>query len=234
MVIAALLVIPVIVVEQSQIGDPWRSIAGVLNWAIWIGFAAEVVVMLSVVPERWQWVRSHPLEIVIVVLTPPFLPSSLQALRALRVLRLLRLLRLAQFARRTFSIDGLRYAAILAVLTAVGGGYAYSAAEGAQEPAPSTWDGIWWAVSTMTTVGYGDQYPTTTLGRIYAIALMLIGIGFVAILTGAIAERFLSSQIEQAVEASEEVEAAEVEVLTELREITVRLQALERRLGLGR
>jgi len=157
MLIAALLVIPVIVVEQSDVGEPWRTIAGVLNWAIWIAFAVEFVVMLAVVPDRWRWLRSHPLEVVIVLLTPPFLPSSLQALRALRVLRLLRLLRLAQLARRTFSLDGLRYAAILAVLTSLGGGYAYSAAESAQEPAPSVWDGVWWAVTTMTTVATGTS-----------------------------------------------------------------------------
>ncbi len=81
-----------------------RTIAGVLNWAIWIAFAVELVVMLAVVPDKWRWLRSHPLEVVIVLLTPPFVPSSLQALRALRVLRLLRLLRLAQLTRRTFSL----------------------------------------------------------------------------------------------------------------------------------
>lgn len=231
MLVAAVLVIPVMVVEQSDAGDPWRTIAGALNWAIWAAFAIELVVMLAVVPDRWGWVKSHPLDVVIVVLTPPFLPSSLQALRALRVLRLLRLLRLARLARRTFSLDGLRYAALLAALTAVGGGYAYSAAESAQDPAPSTWDGVWWAVTTMTTVGYGDEYPTTALGRVYAIALMLVGIGFIAILTGAIAERFLAGEIEEAVEATEEVEATEVEVLAALQEIRSRLDQLETRIG---
>jgi voltage-gated potassium channel len=59
--VAALLVIPVIAVEQSGAGDPWRSAASVLNWLIWIAFAAELVVMLTVVPNRWQWLRRHPL-----------------------------------------------------------------------------------------------------------------------------------------------------------------------------
>jgi voltage-gated potassium channel len=231
MLVAALLVIPVIAVEQSSVGEPWRSIAGVLNWMIWIAFALELVIMLATVPDRWRWLRSHLLEVVIVFLTPPFLPSSLQALRALRVLRLLRLLRLAHVARRSFSLDGLRYAAILALVTAVGGGYAYSAAESGQETPPSAWDGIWWAATTMTTVGYGDEYPTTTLGRVYAIALMLVGIGFIAILTGAIAERFLAAQIDEAVEAAEEVEATEADVLSELSEIRTRLDRLEKRLS---
>lgn len=228
MLVAALLVIPVIAVEQSDGGDPWRTIAAVTNWAIWLAFAVELIVMLVVVRDRWGWVRSHLLEVIVVVLTPPFLPSSFQALRALRLLRLLRLLRVAQHARRVFSLDGVRYAAILAALTAVGGGYAYSAVEHAQDPPPSVWDGVWWAVSTMTTVGYGDESPVTTLGRIVAIALMLIGIGFVAILTGAIAERFLT-QIEEVAEEAEEVAATEVELLAELRAIRARLDQLEAR-----
>lgn len=232
MLIAALLVIPVVAVEQSDAGDPWRSGAAVLNWVIWIAFAVELVVMLAIVPDRWRWLRTHPLEVVVVLLTPPFLPASFQAARALRLLRLLRLLRVASLARRAFSLEGVRYAAILAGLTALGGGYAYSLAESAQDPAPTVWDGTWWAVSTMTTVGYGDEFPVTTVGRALAMALMLVGIGFIAILTGAIAERFLASQIEETEEEiRDDVERAEGDVLLELREITERLQTLERRLG---
>jgi len=55
----------------------------------------------------------------------------------------------------------------------------------------STWDGLWWAAETVTTVAYGDIYPTTALGRIVAIVVMTAGIGFVALLTGALAQRFL-------------------------------------------
>jgi voltage-gated potassium channel len=227
MLIAAVLVIPVIAVEQSGAGAPWRGIASILNWAIWIAFAIELVVMLAVVRDRRGWVRSHLLEVFVVVLAPPFLPSSFQALRALRLLRILRLLRVARYARRVFSVDGVRYASILAALTAVGGGYVYSAVESRQEPPPSVWDGTWWAISTMTTVGYGDEFPLTTLGRIVAIALMLVGIGFIAILTGAIAERFLTGQIEGVSEAVVETEATESEVLAELRAIRARLDVLE-------
>ena len=232
MLVAALLVIPVIAVEQSDVGEPWRLIATVLNWAIWMVFAAELVVMLAVVPDRRGWLKSHPLEVVIVFLTPPFLPASLQALRVLRLLRLLRLLWAARYARRVFSLEGIKYAAVLAALAAVGGGYAFSVIEhDTQKSPPGAFDGLWWAITTMTTVGYGDLFPTTTLGRIVAMGPMLVGIGFIAILTGAIAERFLASDIEEVTEAFEETEATEAELLAELREIRLRLDRLEGRLG---
>lgn len=222
--VAALLVIPVIAIEQSEAEDPWRGLAAIVNWCIWVAFAVELVVMLAVVPDRWRWLRKHPLEVAVVLLTPPFLPASLQALRALRLLRLLRLLRVAMLARRMFSLEGVRYAAILAALTALGGGAAFAAVEEDK----TTWDGVWWAVSTMTTVGYGDQFPTTASGRILGMALMLVGIGFIAILTGAIAERFLAGHVEA---VADEVEEAEADIGAELREIAERLQTLERRLG---
>jgi hypothetical protein len=65
--------------------------------------------MLWVAPDRWRWVREHPLEVIVVVLTPPFL---LPALQPVRLLRLLRLLRLAPLVHRLFTAQGLRYTAL--------------------------------------------------------------------------------------------------------------------------
>jgi prefoldin subunit 5 len=60
--------------------------------------------------------------------------------------------------------------------------------------------------------------------------IMLIGIGFVAILTGAVAQRFLAVELEEVEEAAHEIEATDAELLTELREVRVRLDRLEQRL----
>lgn len=184
MLVAALLVIPAIALEDSA-----PTAAAWLNWGTWIAFVAEAMMMLSVVDSRTRWLRDHPLELAIIVLTPPFLPASLQAARLFRLLRLLRLVRAVLLARRLLSTEGIKDAAVLALMTVLGGGTAFAAVEEGQDL--SAWDGVWWAMSTVTTVGYGDIYPKTDEGRAIAIALMLVGIGFVAILTAAAAERLI-------------------------------------------
>src|SRR2546423_269810 len=70
MVIAALLVIPAIIFQESHLGQPWKTVGDVLNWATWLAFLIEVVVMLSVVPRKGAWLRSHPIDWVVVILTP--------------------------------------------------------------------------------------------------------------------------------------------------------------------
>jgi len=231
--VAALLVLPTIVIEYSSPSHPVEVVASVLNWAIWIVFAAEVVAMLWVVPDRWRWLIKNPLDVMIVVFTPPILPPGLQSLRALRLLRLLRLFKLAQISRRVFSQQGLRYAALLALLTLIGGGAAFVAAESAQNL--NLWDGVWWAFGTMTPAG-SDIEPHTTLGRIFGIVVTAAGISFIAFLTGAIAERFLAPEIQEEIEgARDEAERGEViqdakdeQMLAQMRAMAQSIQSLER------
>ena len=91
--------------------------------------------------------------------------------------------------RKVFSLEGLRYATLIIFTVLAGSGVLFVAVEPGQDL--STWDGLWWAAETVTTVAYGDIYPTTALGRVVATVVMIAGIGFVALLTGALAQRFL-------------------------------------------
>lgn len=83
----------------------------------------------------------------------------------------------------------------------------------------SVWEGIWWALVTVTTVGYGDVVPESVGGRAVAVVVMLVGIGFFAILTATVAATFVKQD-----EKPEELRA-------ELREIAERLKRIERALG---
>jgi voltage-gated potassium channel len=171
------------------------------DWIIWLVFLAEVAVLLAVSSDRRAWIREHPLDVAIVVLTPPFVSGLVQSVRLLRLLRLVRLLRLAQLARGVFSLAGVRYAAVLAVLTAIAGAEAFASIEKVSRAT-----GLYWAVSTMTTVGYGDLAPKTGAGRVIAMIVMLVGIGFVAIVTGAVAQRFIAPAEEAAQMSRDELQ----------------------------
>ena len=189
LIVAALLAIPTIIVQESDIGGIWEILAAILDWCIWAMFAANLIIMLSVVPDRRRWLIDNPIDVLIVVLTPPFLPATMKLARVLPVVRLLWLMAIAHRLRDIFSLQGLRYAALIVFTVVVGGGVVFVAVEPGQDL--STWDGLWWAAETVTTVAYGDIYPTTALGRLVATVVMTAGIGFVALLTGALAQRFL-------------------------------------------
>lgn len=226
--VAALLTVPAIALEEAGASGTPGDVAVALNWISWTAFVTEAALMLSVVDDRRRWIREHPLEVAIIVLTPPFLPASLQAARVFRLLRLLPLLRAALLVRRLMTTEGVRDAAVLAVLTVLGGGAAYAAVE---KTAPSgepitAWDGVWWAITTVTTVGYGDNYPATTSGRLIAVCVMLVGIGFVAIVTAAAAGRFTRSH--------QAAEAERADLAERLDAIAARLEAIEQHVRPGR
>jgi voltage-gated potassium channel len=226
---AALAVIPVILIEQSHAGSGWKFAAVVANWVIWILFAGETALMVGFSPDRRGWATRHKLELAVVILTPPILPAALQSLRALRLLRLLRLVVAVKLARRLFSLEGVKYAAILTVVVIVGGGYAFANAENT-----TTGTGMWWALVTATTVGYGDVSPHTETGRAVGAVVMIVGTGFIALLTAAAAQRFLENEIrEDVATAVGDVELSEAEILAELRRVREQIdrlaEAVERR-----
>ena len=229
MIAASVLTLPAIVLEDSHRHGLAHQVGVWLGAATWLMFFIEVVVMLSVVDSRWEWVRGHMLDVVIVVLTPPFVFASLEGLRLLRALRLLRLLRVfrvAPLAKRLFTTDGLKYIAVMAMLVVIVAASAFSSAEHT-----SFGNGVYWAIGTMTTAGSGNVIAHTTESKIVAAIVMVIGIGFFAVLTGAIAEQFFTVEAEELDEEAQELSQDERELSARVHEIARQLHELERELS---
>jgi voltage-gated potassium channel len=120
--------------------------------------------------------------------------------RAARIVRLLRVLRVARSARLLSSAilekraqSGLLAAALASVLLIVSTSIAILQVEKSPEANIRTAeDAIWWSVTTMTTVGYGDRYPTSSEGRLVAGFLMVGGVGLFGVVSGFLAAWFLN------------------------------------------
>ena len=85
---------------------------------------------------------------------------------------------------------------------------------------PSLGSGLWWAVQTVTTVGYGDDVPTTVAGQLLAALVMLLGIGFLTVITAAITSTFVGRSRQPSSEAH-------TPTAEQLRQINERLERIE-------
>ena len=88
------------------------------------------------------------------------------------------------------------------------------------ETYPSIGSGLWWAVQTVTTVGYGDNVPMNLAGRLVAVLVMLLGIGFLTVITASITSTFVSR-------SRHEPSAAETAMAEQLRQLDHRLERIE-------
>ena len=193
---ATLAMIPVLIIEADAKSEGWKTFAQVANWMIWVVFAAELAFILVVAPRKRAAFRAHWLDTAIVIVTVPAYGRLLSSLRLVRLARLMRLVRAAVIVSRALQAERqltkasvFRFVSLATVfLTVIAGAIQATVDTGDFK---TFWDGVWWAVVTVTTVGYGDVYPTTVAGRVVAIALMLVGVGFLAVLTATIASRFV-------------------------------------------
>ena len=220
------LVVPLIVDLSSGAAAAFEGV----SWGIWAVFAVELVLKTYLAPDRRRYLITHWFDVLIVVI--PFL-RPLRVLRAVRVLQTLRLLRVAALLSRMsfswariFGRHGLGYvllvcsAAIIAIAAAV------TVVEHAN-PAASIDDlptALWWAVTTVTTVGYGDTAPITAPGRILGVLLMLVGISVFGIFAAGVAAFFVESDAE---------ERPDGDLAGEVRELREQIAVLRRELTAG-
>lgn len=212
--LAFLVVYSVEVLAEPQGGNA-RLVSLMLD-ALYVPFLIDYLVRLSLARQRLKWFFTHPLDLAVVTL--PFL----QPLRFLRLVALIKVLQKAfGDAVRGRVIAFTAFGAILII-------YSSALAElKAERYAPDSRitsfpDAVWWAISTITTVGYGDYVPTTKSGRVIAVLLMIGGISLIGVVTATVAHWIVSQVAEEDVDH----EAATVAHIQQLRDEIAELRGL--------
>ena len=200
--VQVLIVISLAAFSVGTISNLHPSVRQWLNWveAITVGlFTVEYGLRLFVAAKPWQYALSFWGIVDLAAILPFYLSTGLD-LRVVRVLRLLRLFRLLKLARYNEALGLLSAAfkdareelvlfvtasAFIVYLAAVG--IYYFEREAQPEAFGSVFEGLWWAVATLTTVGYGDVFPVTAGGRIFTGLILMVGLGVVAVPAGIIA-----------------------------------------------
>jgi voltage-gated potassium channel len=165
-------------------------------------FTIEYLLRILLSPKRMKFIFSFMGIVDLLAIAPFYLSTGLD-LRSIRVFRMFRLLRLFKLLRYNRSVGRFKHAfeevknellffaiacMFLIYVSAVGIYYFEKDTNG--EMFKSIFHSMWWAIATLTTVGYGDAYPITTGGKIFASFIIFIGLGLVAVPTGLIASAF--------------------------------------------
>ncbi len=200
-VVVVLLVIPALILDFSEVGGIVGTVSSILNWLIYGWFVFEFACMLYLAPSDREYFKNNKLDLFVLLTTIPILPGAFQALWVLRLLRLIDVLPV--ILGRFGSITMLPYAVVLAFIAVFGGGVAFAHFEDV-----SLLDGMYWANTTVNTVGYGDVSAKTSEGKLLSMVIQWTGNVILALLIGgvaAVAQRaLLGNAIKQDLDEIEE------------------------------
>lgn len=177
---------------------PWPSACRLVTWTAWLLFAVDYLARLALSNDRLLFVRRNLLDLAAV---------ALPLLRPLRLLRLVTLLSVlnhyvGRSLRGRIAVYVAGYTSLVVFVASVAVLDAERGHKGAN--LVTFGDALWWAITTVTTVGYGDHYPVTATGRFVAAGLMLAGIALLGVVTASLASWLL----DRAAQAEEEIESA--------------------------
>ena len=200
------------------------------DWIVWWFFVVESALLILLVDDKWKYLRTNWMNVFIIVAGLPIILWGYSPLAA--VLRSLRLLlmaglifRLTKTARKILNKNQLGKTLLVALMLVFISGVIVSAIDPAfKSPA----EGIWWALVTISTVGYGDIVPVSIPGRIFASVLILAGVVLLALITANLAAFFVEKEVEKDVEAEAKVEEQYMD--QSFNRLEERLEKIERQL----
>jgi voltage-gated potassium channel len=170
---------------NESISDSTDHYLSLIQWVCWFAFALDLIHGIWKADNKREYLKQHPLELASVLL--PFL----RPLRLMRVISFggLALQKVAIGRQFAITVKVALSAVFISYIAAIQITISERTVEGSNIKTFS--DGLWWAVTTVTTVGYGDRYPTTTEGRLLAVLLMITGISLVGVITASVAAWFV-------------------------------------------
>lgn len=169
----------------SNISSNTQSILDLLQWVIWGAFALDLIMGLIMAKDKKSYLLKRPLDIAAVLL--PFL----RPLRLLRVISFggLAIQKVAIARQFAITVKVLIASVFIAYISAVQITISERGVEGSN--INNLGDGLWWAITTVTTVGYGDRFPVTLEGKLLAVGLMIVGISLMGVITASVAAWFV-------------------------------------------
>ena len=196
----------------------------ITDWGIWLFFVIETVVLTSLVKDKFRYLRSNWMNLLIISMGVPLLwggGAYAAALRTLRVLLIFPLLlNTSATVRKILSRNHLGTTLMVALAFTLMSGLLIAGIDPAIE---DVWQGIWWAWVTVATVGYGDIVPLSTAGKVFGAVVILFGVGFFSLLTASFSAYFVSR-------GEIEIEEEEVEEIYRLKDIEKRIETMEQTL----
>ncbi|GLY48506.1 potassium channel family protein [Lentzea sp. NBRC 102530] len=189
----------------------------VVLWLVWAVFAADFATRMMLAQNKLKFLRTHLFDLAAVILP---------MVRQLRVLRLITVITLLnkKFQDKIRQRVSIYVAGVTAIVAFCASLAVLDAERHAENASITTFgDALWWTLTTMSTVGYGDRYPVTGEGRLVAGLLMVGGIALLGVITGTIASWL--------VEKLRGVENAELEAAEELRNLRAEIAELRKELN---
>ncbi len=191
-------VLAVMLESVGWIHDEYGTWLRAFEWAITIAFTIEYLLRLYCVDKPWQYARSFYGVVDLLSILPTYLSvlipgaQSLLVIRGLRLLRVFRVLKLVHFVGEASELMTALRASVRKIIVFLGAvltivvivGSAMYLIEGEEHGFSNIPLSIYWAIVTMTTVGYGDMAPETPLGKALASLIMILGYGIIAVPTG--------------------------------------------------